>query len=260
MGVHNWTRIEAGLFHDFHVAWIAELRSALNEGLLPGGYYALAEQQAGERTPDVLTLHSAPLLPDAAESGNGNFPSTGGTAVAEIPPRVRLRRTVHPSAARLRRSIAIRHVSGHRLVALIEIVSPANKDRPSSMDDFCNKTVEALDAGVSVLIIDLFPPGRHDPNGIHGGILEGLSAQPVSPQECPSTQEPITLVTYVGPPPVNVYLEQASVGGPLPDMPLFLDSEHYVNVPLEPSYESAYRGFPAYWRDVLEGRRSHDPS
>jgi hypothetical protein len=35
-------------------------------------------------------------------------------------------------------------------------------------------------------------------------------------------------------------------------MPLFLHRERYINVPLEPSYEEAYRGVPGVWRDVLE--------
>jgi hypothetical protein len=39
---------------------------------------------------------------------------------------------------------------------------------------------------------------------------------------------------------------------PLPEMPLFLHSDRYINVPLEPTYEAAYGGMPAFWRDVLE--------
>ena len=56
MPVHDWNRVTAGTFHDFHLAWIAELRRALNGGLLPRGYYALAEQVAGDIIPDVLML------------------------------------------------------------------------------------------------------------------------------------------------------------------------------------------------------------
>ena len=36
-------------------------------------------------------------------------------------------------------------------------------------------------------------------------------------------------------------------------MPLFLRPDRYVNVPLEPTYQAAYQGMPAFWRDVLEG-------
>jgi hypothetical protein len=44
------------------------------------------------------------------------------------------------------------------------------------------------------------------------------------------------------------------VGDVLPDMPLFLQPDWYVNVPLESTYQAAYRGVPAYWRGILEGR------
>ena len=44
MPVHDWTRVEAGIFHDFHHTWITAIKNALNAGLLPEEYYALAEQ------------------------------------------------------------------------------------------------------------------------------------------------------------------------------------------------------------------------
>jgi hypothetical protein len=40
MPVHDWSRVEAGVYHDFHNAWIIMLRNALNGGLLPAEYYA----------------------------------------------------------------------------------------------------------------------------------------------------------------------------------------------------------------------------
>src|SRR5205807_44997 len=86
MPVHDWTRVEAGIFHDFHTAWVAELRTALNEGVLPEGYYALAEQHTGQGIADVLTLHASPA---SSERLPPPSPSTGGTAVAEAPPTVR---------------------------------------------------------------------------------------------------------------------------------------------------------------------------
>ena len=44
MPIHDWTRVDAGIFHDFHLGWIAEIRHVLNGGLLPPNYYALAER------------------------------------------------------------------------------------------------------------------------------------------------------------------------------------------------------------------------
>lgn len=37
MAVHDWTRVEAGIFHAFHNAWIVQLQVRLNMGLLPTG-------------------------------------------------------------------------------------------------------------------------------------------------------------------------------------------------------------------------------
>src|SRR5438128_400794 len=125
MPVHDWTRVEAGIFHAFHTSWIAQLQGALNGGLLPTGYYALAEQHAGKSIPDVITLPASP----ASQPGVPFAPATGGTLLAEAPPKVRFRETVQAGLLARRRTLAIRHVSGHRLIALLEIVSPANKDR-----------------------------------------------------------------------------------------------------------------------------------
>ena len=56
MPIHDWTRVDAGIFHHFHHAWVDEIARALNRGGLPFGYYAMAEQIAGGLGPDVLTL------------------------------------------------------------------------------------------------------------------------------------------------------------------------------------------------------------
>jgi hypothetical protein len=254
MGVHDWTRVEAGVFHDFHTAWIGLLRTALNDGLLPAGYYALAEQHFGRPITDVLTLHSSP---DTKERPLPLPPATGGIAVAEAPPRVQRRRTVAAGVGALRRSLAVRHVSGHRLVALLEIVSPANKDRARHVDNFVSKALDALDAGVHLLVVDLFPPGLHDANGIPGAICQRLE-QSDEPYDLPADQ-PLSLAAYSAGLHVEIYLEHLAIGTPLPDMPLFLRPDRYVRVPLESTYQAAYRGMPAYWRDVLEGRDPPQP-
>ena len=56
MPIHDWTRVDATLFHDFHQAWTVGIRNALNAGLLPKGYSALVEQHAAGLIPDVLAL------------------------------------------------------------------------------------------------------------------------------------------------------------------------------------------------------------
>lgn len=39
MPIHDWSHVEAGIFHDFHHAWIEEIKRSLNTGLLPDDFY-----------------------------------------------------------------------------------------------------------------------------------------------------------------------------------------------------------------------------
>jgi hypothetical protein len=148
--------------------------------------------------------------------------------------------------------LTIRHVSDHRIVALLEIIAPGNKDRTSCVEDFVEKVESALERVVHVLVADLFPPGKHDPQGIHGAIWMRYGAEDYV---VPSEQR-LTLVSYradgVG---VEAYVEHLTVGDPLAEMPMFLNSDFYINIPLEVTYQEAYRGVPAFWRDVLEGKQ-----
>jgi hypothetical protein len=155
-----------------------------------------------------------------------------------------------PGLLARRRTLAIRHVSGHRLVALLEIVSPANKDRPETVAALAQKAAEALSAGIHLLLVDLFPPGPHDPAGMHGAIREFLEG--AGEEYAPPPNEPLTLVSYAAGAEVDIYLEHLAPGGSLAEMPLFLTPDRYVGAPLESTYAAAYRGMPAFWRQVLE--------
>ncbi|MBV9124142.1 MAG: DUF4058 family protein [Planctomycetes bacterium] len=251
MPIHAWTRVDAGIFHALHTTWVGALQTALNEGLLTGGYYALAEHHAGRPITDVLTLHASAVPDQPLSLPLPPAPATSGVAVAEAPPQTRRKRTLEPAALVRRRALAIRHVSGHRLVALLEIVWPANKDRVRHVEEFTGKLLSALRAGVHVLLVDLFPPGPHDPKGLHGVLLRELEDSDER-YDLPA-DEPLTLASYVADMPgVDAYTEHRAVGAALPEMPLFLNPERYVNVPLESTYQAAYRGMPAFWREVLE--------
>ncbi|HZL36993.1 MAG TPA: DUF4058 family protein [Tepidisphaeraceae bacterium] len=258
MPIHDWTRVNAGAFHDFHSAWIPELRKALNGGLLPEGYDAMAEQVAGRTIPDVLTLQEVSGSSDNVDgpgaSGGANPPGAndsemGGVAVASAPPRVAIQDTISDAmllAAR-RRRLVIRHGSGDRVVAMLEIVSPGNKERQGALDAFVDKAVGALDEGYHLLVIDVLPPGNFDPTGMHGAIWDRLGATYEPP-----AGKPLTLASYASAGTLTCYVEPTAVGASLTDMPLFLDPGHYVNVPLESTYMAAYEGTPRRWKRVLE--------
>src|ERR1017187_4275371 len=144
MPVHDWTRVDAGVFHDFHNVWIAELRNAMNSGLLPSGYYAMSEQHGNKFVADVLTLERP--VPDEATTRA----TAGGLALAEAPPKVRREESLSPTAGSLRKTLTIRHATGHRIVALVEIVSRANKNREDHVEKFLDKIENALAQGLHV--------------------------------------------------------------------------------------------------------------
>src|SRR5436305_1939321 len=64
--------------------------------------------------------------------------------------------------------------------------------------------------------------------------------------------KPLTLVAYCPGSVTTAYVETLGAGDALPDMPLFLGPEAYVSVPLEATYQEAYRTTPEYWRHRLE--------
>lgn len=248
MPIHDWTRVSAGTWHDFHLAWIAELRHVLNDGRMPPDYYAQAEQIIGPLGPDVLTLQAS-LDHDRNGIAATEEPTQGGIAVAVAPPRPRLIAEDEMGEYVLkRRTIVIRHNSGDRIVALIELVSPGNKESRHGWRSFVDKAVEAIYRGYHLLIVDLFPPTPRDPNGIHSAIWGEFSSQTFAPP----ADARLTLVAYSSGPRKRAYLEPTAVGRELIEMPLFLEPEIYVNVPLEETYMRAFQGLPRKYRELLD--------
>lgn len=201
MPIHDWTRVDVGIFHAFHHNWITEISRALNSGLLPSAFYALPEQ-----------------LTDSL------------------------------NAARAK-AVTIRHVSIHQMVAIVDIILSGNKNNPNGLNAFIRKAREVLAAGIHLLLIDLFPPSPRDPQGIHRAVWgEDRGSDDTLPEDTL-----LTCVSYIGGADAEAFVELVSVGNALPDMPLFLTPEVYVSVPLETTYQAAWEGMPAYWREVLTG-------
>jgi hypothetical protein len=248
MPIHDWTRVKAGIFHDFHHDWITEIKHALNRGVLPEGYYALAEQFAAGFGPDVLTLQG--VGDDGASSeGPQEMPTAGGIGVRLAAPKLQpVAETDMEFYRRKQKALVVRHVSGDRIVAMIEIVSPGNKAARNPLRAFVQKAAELLDNGIHLLIIDLHPPGRRDPEGIHREIWQEVAGQEV---DAPPDQ-PLTLAAYETGNALRAYVVRAAVGDALTDMPLFLEPGQAVTVPLEATYNAAFAEVPRRWRRVLE--------
>jgi hypothetical protein len=245
MPMHDWTLVEAGIYHAFHHRWISAISDTLNLGLLPKSYYALPEQVAAGFGPDVLTLQDQ--RPDSEDEPGG-----GGVATAtSLQTRPQTRFTVESTGEICRRkksAIAIRHVSGDRLVAMIEILSPGNKTSRHGFRAFVDKACDLLEHRIHLLLLDPFPPGPRDPNGIHAAIWEEFQNEPfVLPAD-----KSLTLVAYECDLSTRAYIETVAVGDTLPDMPLYLEPHRWIPIPLEATYQTAFAVMPKRWRDELQ--------
>jgi hypothetical protein len=240
MAVHDWTRVDSGLFHAFHQHWITSLCAALNTGGLPPDYFALPEQRIKGPIPDVLALRLA--VDEKEDSG-------GGLSVATAPPRTRqvFRSDADVYADKADR-ITVRHRHGE-VVSVIEIVSPGNKSSQAALDEFLEKATALIRGGIHLLVIDLLPPGRRDPQGIHKAIWDAFAEDDFEPPP----DKPLVLASYDAGPPEVAYVESIGVGDPLPnDMPLFLRREIYVPAPLEATYQTTWSVFPNALKGLLE--------
>ena len=249
MPVHDWTRVEAGIFHHFHHSWIEEIQRALNAGVLPKGYYAMQEQHAAGFGPDVLTLQGD------ADEFDSTGPAIGGGSGGLLlaPPKLAVTAEAEFAFYRRKQSrVVVRHVSGDEIVAMVEIISPGNKSGKNALRAFVQKAAELLERQIHLLILDLHPPGPRDPGGIHAAIWEQLTNDAyVLPPD-----KPLTLAAYESDLTIRAFIEHCRVGDSLIEMPLFLKRDGQVPVPLEQTYQAAFAVLPGRWRSVLEAPQS----
>jgi hypothetical protein len=238
--IHDWTTVKAGTFHNFHLLWMSNLTNRLNAGLLPPRFLAMVEQIVGEPEPDVVTLHARPRP----------RPEGGGVAMAPPRPKATFVLSALQDSERYARKanrIAIHHELGD-VVAVLEIVSPGNKESKHAIRAFVEKAADLIRQGVNLLVVDLFPSSPRDPRDAHKAIWDEITDQPFG---LPAGR-PLTLASYQTAPTQTAYVEPVAVGQPLPDMPLFLYDEHYVNVPLEETYQTTWNVLPVEIRQLLE--------
>jgi len=139
-------------------------------------------------------------------------------------------------------------VSGDEIVAIVEIVSPGNKSSRNAMRSFVEKAASLLENQVHLLIVDLHSPGRRDPHGIHAEIWEEVAGE----EYVPLAGKPLTQAAYESGLSVRAYVVPMAAGDVLTDMPLFLEPDKAVEVPLDATYCAAFAEVPRRWRRVLE--------
>lgn len=244
MPMHDWSKVKPGTYHNFHQLWTSSITNQLNMGILPSGCFAMAEQIIGGPEPDVvaLKLFEDPLATkDRLEWRDFTL---GGNAVGLAEPKTKPIASMVMVADEDRyilktNQIVVRHELGH-VLAIIELVSPGNKNSTHAIRSIVDKLVQLLRQGINLLVIDPFPPSSRDPRGIHALIWNEITDQPF---ELPTDRQ-LTIVSYQAAPSKTAWVEPMSVGSTLPTMPLFLRNEIFVNLPLESSYHQTWDGLP----------------
>lgn len=209
---------------------------------MPPGYYALVEQRVDGPEPDVIGVE----WKRAATVGA----PLGSSARIVDPPKARVVSRVATDAALYARKanrISVRHPLGE-VVAVIEIVSPGNKDSRHALRSYVSQAVTFLRNGVHLLIVDLFPPSARDPQGLHKAIWDELTEEPF---ELP-TRQSRTLASYQASDDLTAFVEPIELGEALPDMPLFLSGDLYVPAPLESTYQATWQVCPEPIRELVQ--------
>ena len=158
---------DPAIFPDFHHRYATELSSALNRQL-PRPYYARVEMrpELGIVDEDYEPGPASYIIPDLMILKRPLNPG-GSTATLTRPVgRVTLSRWVefeHLGDEPARHfSVEIRDGSrGHKLITLIEILSPSNKKRGPDRTSYQVKQRQILESDASLIEIDLLRGGSH---------------------------------------------------------------------------------------------------
>lgn len=217
----------------FHGGWPMMIVAQLGR-VLPRRYVAAPRVHSGAAVEiDVAAYEKDAPERSAVSASQGN----GGVAVAVwAPPQPTLSVTTDLPALSEYEVRVYDSKRGRRLVAAVEIVSPANKDRPEHRHAFVAKCLALLQNRICVAIVDLVTTRNFN---FYGELLEAMG------QTDPS----------LGSEPLNLYAASCrfrktgeawllegwpsslTVGQPLPTLPLWLSEDFSVPLNLEESYE-----------------------
>jgi hypothetical protein len=212
----------------FHGAWAEAMATTLNQELLPERFVAEARVKLGGQVEiDVGTF---------AEAG-ATASESGGIALW-APPKPVATSPVDFQDPEVFEVQVLSESEGPRLVAAIELVSPANKDRPANRRMFAVKCASYLHSGVSVILVDVVTERS---GNLHAELLDLLRVQVTTPGQ--GAQDLYATAHRIVPADDGLRLEAwphaLTLGGPLPTLPLWLHPDLCLPLDLEATYQAA---------------------
>ena len=214
-------------WRSFHSAWATNMAQRLNQGKLPRFYRAEPNTQFGAVEIDVA----------AFKNGTGRVPRPeplgGATWTA---PEPALTATVNLAALDVVEVRILYSGDEVELKAAVEIVSPSNKDRPSSRHAFAVKCADILRRGASLVVVDIVTD-RHA--SLHAELLEVVEAESGAEWNAGTRLSAIAYRTIAtdNQERVQIWPAELSIDKPLPTVPLWLGEDGSVPLDLEASYE-----------------------
>jgi hypothetical protein len=214
----------------FHSAWAEAIANQLNHDLLPPRYYAEARVKLGTQVE----------IDAGAFEGNGEAEAgkaQGNVAVwAPARPVVRVPLDFgHPDLFEIQ---VLNDEEGPRLVGAIELISPANKDRPGNRHVFAVKCASYLQQGIGVILADVVTERG---GNLHNELLNVLKAKASTPGQCPNDLYACAYRTVTGAAEreLEVWAEQLALAGCLPTLPLWISADLGIPIDLEETYKAA---------------------
>ncbi|MCI0705794.1 MAG: DUF4058 family protein [Planctomycetia bacterium] len=211
-------------WESFQVTWLNTIAETLNRAL-PECYFAEEHARIKDATEFDITESPLVIAPKSVDARHQFVPPTPPIVVpAAFPDEFEVR--VYEAEG------------GARLVAALELVSPANKDRDTHRRAFATKCAGYLAQGIAVIVIDVVTSRS---GNLHADILQFLGRTadiglPEGTELYAVAYRPIVRDQQAQ---VEVWPEPLAVGGELPTLPLALNADLCLPIDLESTYTAA---------------------
>jgi hypothetical protein len=231
MPLHDWSKLPD--WENVHQLWIVELFRWIKVRL-PAGY------RAGLGTVPALTIGSPPLHPDVQVQHRQDQPAMveNGPSLEPAPdPSMRWQPDVELEVLTLDPNRVVQVTRQGRLIAVVELISPRNKDRREARTLAQSRYLGYLIHGVHLLLVDVHP--QPVAFSFADALAEALG---ISQPRCPAPLAISYRVSDLAPAGgrmLAIGQRPLTVDAPLPTMWLPLTLDRAVPVDLEETYTKA---------------------
>ncbi|MEN8217001.1 MAG: DUF4058 family protein [Pseudomonadota bacterium] len=214
-------------WHAFHNAWATYIASNLNH-VLPEGYFAEPNVQFGIEI-DVATFEKPGQFDDLPEKVS----MRPEKSIKWVPPAPTQTFPFEPISELVEVSI-FNDEEGPTLKGAIELVSPANKDRPAHRRAFVSKCLQYLQQGLGLIIVDVV---TNRSANLHNELLKNITTSVSNISNAPLYTTAYRVVTHNKESSLDIWQESLELRQSLPIMPLWLPGSIFLPVDLGATYQ-----------------------